>query len=148
MNANNYKKGQEVYFGRRNGEKTLARVTRVNRKTITVVTLEPRGLDRRPAGAVWRVPYSLVNPKTEGRPAPRTAPRRGRRPADTRTSSGHTVGSFAKGDRVWWISRYGERKEGVVIRVSKKTVSVAANLHCAGYTRVSPGLLRFQGQSA
>lgn len=57
------KSGMIIRFGRKNGEKTKARITRVNTKTVTVETIEERGQRKiRPAGAVFRVPFSLADP--------------------------------------------------------------------------------------
>lgn len=56
-----FKLGEFVKFGRPNGEKTLGKVIKVNRKTITVETMETRGRGRGGVkGARWRVHPSLV----------------------------------------------------------------------------------------
>lgn len=66
-------KGDKVYFGRSNGEKTLGEIVKVNRKTYKVKTLEVRGAQKvRGAGVVWKVPHSLCTPATEARPARNT----------------------------------------------------------------------------
>ena len=55
--------GQEVFFGRPNGEQTRGVVKKCNPKSAKVETLESRGSGRvRPAGQVWKVPYSLMTP--------------------------------------------------------------------------------------
>lgn len=55
-----FKIGDEVSFGRPNGEKTLGKIVKVNRKSLKVETLESRGVNGRvPAGKVWRVHPSL-----------------------------------------------------------------------------------------
>lgn len=55
-----FKVGDTVRFGRPTGEKTLGKVTKINRKTITVETLEARGRNgRTKAGHKWRVHPSL-----------------------------------------------------------------------------------------
>ena len=70
--------GDKVYFGRRNGEKTLGTVTKVNRKTYKIATLESRGTKRDYAvGTEWKVGHGLVwsagndRPETTMRPRPR-----------------------------------------------------------------------------
>ena len=56
------KAGTKVYFGRPNGEKTLGKVVKVNRKTVIVETLEGRGTHRDyPGGSRWKVPLSLCS---------------------------------------------------------------------------------------
>jgi len=53
--------GDHVEFGRKNGEKTLGEVVKVNRKTVKVKTLEGRGTQRSYAvGTVWTVPKTLA----------------------------------------------------------------------------------------
>jgi hypothetical protein len=55
-----FRKGDVVVFGRTRGEKTRARVVRVNQRTLTLETLEERGRQRvKGAGKKWRVPPSL-----------------------------------------------------------------------------------------
>lgn len=53
--------GQEVTFGRRNGEKTRGEVVKLNPKKAKIATLEDRG-NRSPAGTTWSVPYSMLVP--------------------------------------------------------------------------------------
>lgn len=50
--------GQTVRFGRKNGEKTLGKVVKVNRKSLKVQILENRG-SKSPSGEVWRVAPGL-----------------------------------------------------------------------------------------
>ena len=59
--TSNYKVGDTVKFGRRNGEKTLGRVIKINRKNLKVETLEARGRTQRgqEAGRLWNVPPGL-----------------------------------------------------------------------------------------
>jgi len=55
--------GMKVFFGRGNGEQTLGEVVKVNPTKCKVKTLEARGNGRGSmVGAVWNVPYSLMNP--------------------------------------------------------------------------------------
>lgn len=54
--------GMKVRFGRTRGEKTLAKVVKMNAKTAKCETLEERGYSNRPVGQVWNVPYSLMTP--------------------------------------------------------------------------------------
>jgi hypothetical protein len=73
--------GQKVYFGRKNGEKSLGEVTKVNRKNLKVRLLEARGTYRSyKVGGLWSVPPSLCWPADEGKPAQVTKPRRAKRP--------------------------------------------------------------------
>lgn len=53
------KVGAIVLFGRPNGEKTKGKVIKVNRKSVTVETLEHRGRHSS-AGAKWKVAPSLL----------------------------------------------------------------------------------------
>ncbi len=59
--------GQKVYFGRSRGEKTLAKIVKLNQMKAKVITLEPRG-SRELVGQEWGVPYSMLRP--EGLPTP------------------------------------------------------------------------------
>ena len=64
--------GDEVIFGRPNGEQTRGRVLRVNRKSISVEQMETRGQSRiRKAGVKWRVARSLVRHANGAAPAPK-----------------------------------------------------------------------------
>ena len=64
-------KGQKVYFGRPNGEKTLGEVVKVNRKSAVVAQLEARGQGRiRQAGTKWCVHLSLLTPAEGSSAAP------------------------------------------------------------------------------
>ena len=61
-----FQKGMIVEFGRRNGEKTRARVLRVNKRTLTVETVETRGTRKtHPVGSKWRVHPALVKIVTD-----------------------------------------------------------------------------------
>ena len=60
------KKGDKIYFGRPYGEKTLAKITKVNQKTYSVETLESRGA-RGKKGQKWRVPFSLATKAGAGK---------------------------------------------------------------------------------
>lgn len=62
--------GTRIYFGRRNGEKTLARIFKVNRKTYGVETLEERGTNRHyPVGSRWKVPHGCCWLAEDGKPS-------------------------------------------------------------------------------
>lgn len=55
-----FKKDQQVRFGRNNGQQTLGVIVKVNRKTVKVRQLEARGVHKNhPVGSVWKVPKSL-----------------------------------------------------------------------------------------
>ncbi len=56
----NFRVGQEVVFGRPNGEKTLGRVVKVNPKSLKVQQTEARG--GRASGLVWTVSPVFVKP--------------------------------------------------------------------------------------
>lgn len=63
----------KIKFGRPNGEMTLGIVEKVNRKTIKVRALEPRG--KVPVGGIWRVGPNLCTLlERDGKPAPPTKP--------------------------------------------------------------------------
>lgn len=57
------KVGMKVVFGKGNGERTLGEIVKINPTKAKVKTLQTRGNGRGSmAGAVWTVPYSLMNP--------------------------------------------------------------------------------------
>jgi len=61
-----FHKDQIVVFGRPQGQKTLARVLRVNAKSLGLVTMEERGREHvRADGGKWRVAKSLCRPATD-----------------------------------------------------------------------------------
>jgi hypothetical protein len=63
MNISECKVGQQVYFGRSNGEKTLGEIVKVNRTKCKVKQLESRGTMRSyPVGTIWTVPPTLMSP--------------------------------------------------------------------------------------
>lgn len=75
--------GQQVYFGRRNGEKTLGEVVKVNGKNLKVKQLETRGEYKSyPVGTLWTVPPTLCTPADDGqtRPSKVTTPPKAKRP--------------------------------------------------------------------
>jgi len=79
MNREDAKVGMKVYFGRKNGEKSLGEIVKVNRKNLKVKLLEARGTYRDyKVGGIWNVPPSLCWPADEGKPAQVTQPRRRR----------------------------------------------------------------------
>ena len=70
MNHSEAYVGMKVYFGRRNGQKTLGEITKVNKKNLKVKQLEERGVQRNySTGQVWTVPPALCTPAEGGRPA-------------------------------------------------------------------------------
>ena len=121
--------GDEVIFGRRNGEQTRGRVVRVNRKSISVEQMETRGQSRvRDAGVKWRVARSLVRHAAPAAPAA---------PAVTC----HRITTFTVGDRVSWI-HCSRTLTGTVKRVNRKTISTVADGDPdSRYWRVPPRLL-------
>lgn len=63
----NFQIGQQVLFGRPNGEKTLGEVVKINRKSIKVKQLEQRGTMRQHRiGTLWTVGKTLAVPVTNG----------------------------------------------------------------------------------
>jgi len=61
MKREDCKLGMMVVFGRKNGEKTIGEVVKLNRAKAKVRTLEARGTNGRSgAGTEWGVPYSLM----------------------------------------------------------------------------------------
>lgn len=75
-----YKVGDQVIFGRSQGEQTLGEVVRLGRTKLKVKQLEQRGTMRTFAvGTIWTVPPSLcrkVDGTTAATPAPVTTPKR------------------------------------------------------------------------
>lgn len=70
MTKTSFNIGDEVIFGRPNGEQTRGRVVRVNRKSISVEQIGERGQSRiRKAGTKWRVATSLVRHANGAAPA-------------------------------------------------------------------------------
>ena len=66
-----FKVGDQVVFGRPNGERTRGTVVRVNRKSLSIEQAEVRGLKRhRAVGTKWRVHPSLVQHANGAAPAP------------------------------------------------------------------------------
>lgn len=63
MNRDELRIGDEVLFGRPNGEKSLGKVIKLNPKAAVIATLNERGNGRSEVGAKWRVAYSLIYPK-------------------------------------------------------------------------------------
>lgn len=64
--------GDEVIFGRPNGEQTQGRVVKINRKSLSVEQIGERGRSRiRKAGTKWRVAKSLVRHANGAAPAPK-----------------------------------------------------------------------------
>lgn len=69
MRKQDIKPGMKVEFGRPNGEKTLAEVVRINRKSIAIKTLEERGTRKTyPVGSKWRCPPSMIEPAPNAEP--------------------------------------------------------------------------------
>ncbi len=63
--------GMRVIFGRTNGEHTLGEVVKCNPTKAKVRTLETRGAGRGAGvGAIWNVPYSMMQPESGGQVIP------------------------------------------------------------------------------
>lgn len=72
MSTPSFNIGDEVIFGRPNGEQTRGRVVRVNRKSLSIEQMGERGTHRvRKAGTKWRVHPSLVRLANGMAPAPK-----------------------------------------------------------------------------
>lgn len=121
-----------ISFGRPNGQKTRAKVIRINRKTVTVEILEPRG--NRPVHTRWRVDPALIT-KLDGKDAPRhKAP-----------TAGALIGV---GSRVEF-NNGGTTIVGTVKRVNTKTFSIDEDGDTSGrYWRVSKANVRLTGAPA
>ena len=122
------KEGDKIYFGRPNGEKTLAKITKVNRKTYSIETLESRGA-RGKKGQKWRVPFSLATKAGAGKKARRKEALWRRFPTKGRSGGGRLL---SVGDTVWWGSPQGEKTKARIVKVNPKTYTVK-NLESRGY---------------
>ena len=131
--------GDRVLFGRPNGEKTVGVVTKINRKSLKVKTVEERkGLE---AGKVWTVAKSLCKLiGTSEYPVPN--------PDTTRTNCARLPDpSWKKGDRVSFAAK-GRIVDGTVKRVNRVNVSVDEEGDTTGrYWRVDPSLLKPRGEA-
>lgn len=66
MQRNECRVGMQVYFGLENGQKTLAKIVKLNPTKVKVETLETRGIDgRSKVGSLWNVPYGMLTPADE-----------------------------------------------------------------------------------
>jgi hypothetical protein len=55
--------GDKVHFGRKNGQQSLGEVVKVNRKSLKVKLLEPRGMYKaHKVGGIWRCHPSMCTP--------------------------------------------------------------------------------------
>lgn len=62
---NSFQVGQQVYFGRGQGEQTLGEIVKLNPSKAKVKQLEKRGEKRQyEIGTIWTVPYSLIQATT------------------------------------------------------------------------------------
>ena len=113
MERSEGKIGMKVYFGRRNGEKTLGEIVKINSKNFKVKTLEERGVRRsHRVGGTWTVPPSLCEP-AEG-------------------AMGMTVGSDYKVD---------DRPCLVNVVTGKRTYGRSGESHDSLFGRLANGLL-------
>ena len=63
FSRSDFKVGQQVYFGRENGQRTLAKIVKLNPTRAKVSTLEQRGHGRGSAvGSTWVVHYEALTP--------------------------------------------------------------------------------------
>lgn len=125
--------GQQVYFGRTAGEKTLGTVLKINGASIKVRQDEARG--GKPVGTEWRVHPSLVYPIDGAKAAVPAAPPAAV-PARAR-SAGWNIG-----DRASFTGKDGRSVTGTVTRVNEKTVTLErCDDGSRGY-RVPPAMLR------
>ena len=128
--------GQQVYFGRTAGEKTLGTVLKINGASIKVRQDEARG--GKPIGTEWRVHPSLVYPFDGAKVV--IPPTVARTPA---RQSGWSVG-----DRVSFTAKDGRVVTGTVTRVNEKTVTVERCDDGSRGWRVSPSMLRAPSTTA
>lgn len=62
MNTTDFKVGEQVYFGRTFGEKTLGEIVKVNPAKLKVKQLDSRGSYKSyPVGTIWMVPPSMCS---------------------------------------------------------------------------------------
>lgn len=129
------KVGDEVLFGRPNGEKTKGRVVKVNASSVKVTQLEVRG--GKPVGTEWRVHPSLVFP-LDAKPAlPALAPLLPIPPVASTPSQ-----VFRVGQRVAFTdTRRARTVTGTVERINSKTVTVVNCDDGSRGWRVSPAML-------
>ncbi len=67
--------GDKVHFGRKNGQQSLGEVVKVNRKSLKIKLLEPRGMYKaHKVGGIWRCHPSLCTPVTAGGEPVRSEP--------------------------------------------------------------------------
>ena len=113
--------GDKVLFGRGNGEKTLAEVTKVNRASIKVKTLESRGTQRNyPVGTVWKVHPSLCQPVNgTAQPTPVTSTRaRQDTPRQLLEAKGIKTGDIVE------LTFKRSTMQGRISRINSKSVTV------------------------
>lgn len=98
MTTPSFNVGDEVVFGRPNGEQTRGRVVRVNRKSISIEQMGERGTHRiRKAGTKWRVHPSLVRLANGAAPAPKA-----KRPDVLIIQDLRRVESGLSPENLWW----------------------------------------------
>jgi len=130
--------GQQVYFGRTAGEKTLGTVLKINGASIKVRQDEARG--GKPVGTEWRVHPSLVYPLDGAKVAVPAAP-----PATFPTRAPARSAGWNVGDRASFTGKDGRAVTGTVTRVNEKTVTIEqCDDGSRGY-RVPPAMLRAGG---
>lgn len=104
---NDFQVGDKVLFGRRNGEKTLGEVVKVNRKRLKVRTTETRGTRRTYSkGSVWTVPPSLCQKVGDDGSAAAPAP----------AKPTYAVGTVVEFRGFTWASRGEGTLTGIVTR--------------------------------
>jgi len=116
LTTKDFQVGEQVRFGRGNGEQTLGEIVKVNPKKLKVKQLEGRGTMKSHAvGTIWTVPPSLCT-KMNGAKAPVGTPLIHIPPFTSRPT-------FAAGDRVEF-THGGRVITGTVQRVNRKTTTV------------------------
>ena len=116
-----YKAGDIVRFGEYKLRASLARIIRVNQKTVTLQALEPH--NGREAGSEWRVSAGYIQEllsSEEGKKAVKEALEK--HPPKRIDTSGWRIGA-----RVQFEGRRGRIVQGVISRFNRKTVSVRAD---------------------
>ena len=117
-----FKVGDQVVFGRPNGERTRGTVVRVNRKSLSIEQTEVRGQKRvRAVGTKWRVHPSLVQHANGAAPAPKAS-----RPDSEILSDLRSIESRLSPENLSWD---GERSPAQVRAASRRLNAEKRRLH-------------------
>lgn len=129
-----YNVGDLVVYGRRNGQKTMGQIVRVNPSKYKIKQLEARGAH--PVGTVWGVPESLILAKVD----PAQIPNLKDLLNDVaEEAEKNTSGKFRTGQKVTFEYK-NQQIVGTIIRVNQKTCSVSVAGQ-ANHYRIPPSML-------